>query len=77
LWFTPDELKKKDMLNCLIATGQFTTCWNLLEYLEKLKLDDTNTNETHKQLLQLEKQLRQDWTAFNTNPKWMAQAGGR
>jgi predicted acylesterase/phospholipase RssA len=71
LWFTPDELKKRDMLNSLIATGQFTMCWNLLEYIEKLKLDRSNTNPQHQMIMQLEKQLRQDWITFNANPKWM------
>jgi hypothetical protein len=64
-------LKKRDMLNSLIATGQFTMCWNLLEYIEKLKLDRSNTNPQHQMIMQLEKQLRQDWITFNANPKWM------
>ncbi|HWY38182.1 MAG TPA: patatin-like phospholipase family protein, partial [Bacteroidia bacterium] len=36
LWFTPKELEgEKNMLNTLIACGQFTMCFNLIEYIEK------------------------------------------
>jgi len=38
LWFTKKELEGKDnMLDVLIACGQFNTCWNLLEYIEKIE----------------------------------------
>jgi hypothetical protein len=37
LWFTKDQLQKENMLNNIIGCGQFTTCWNLLEYIAKNK----------------------------------------
>ena len=71
LWFTPDELKKKNMMNVLIACGQFTVCWNLLEYIHLLKKDSENTTVHHQQLLAAEESMRKDWEAFNADPFWM------
>lgn len=71
LWFTPDELKKKNMMNVLIACGQFTICWNLLEYIHLLKKDSENTTVHHQQLLAAEESMRKDWEAFNADPFWM------
>ena len=45
---------------------------NLLEYLQKIKKDDTNTNESHQQLMKFEKMLMSDWEMFKKNPMWMA-----
>ena len=41
LWFTSEELeddfkRNRSLLNSLIACGQFTGCYNLLEYIEKI-----------------------------------------
>ena len=71
LWFTEEELKEKNMLNSIIACGQFTMCWNLLEYLQKIKNDTENTNENHLKLLGLEKQLLDYWNQFNIDPLWL------
>jgi predicted acylesterase/phospholipase RssA len=68
LWFTPEELKKKDMLNQLIATGHFTTCWNLLVYIDKIKKDNENTNSRHQAIIALEQELLTDWDKFNKDP---------
>lgn len=67
LWFTEDELKKKNMLNVLIATGQFTCCWNLLELKHKLEKSGEN-KKVLEVLRKLEPQLRKDWTEFNVKP---------
>jgi len=71
LWFTQEELNEKNMLNSIIACGQFTMCWNLLEYIYKIKNDAENTNPKHTQLLQIESQLLAHWQRFNANPFWM------
>ncbi len=71
LWFTKEELEEKDMLNSIIACGQFTMCWNLLEYLQKIKNDSENTNEKHSELLNLEDQLMEFWNKFNDEPLWL------
>ncbi len=71
LWFTKDELKKENMLNSIIACGQFTLCWNLLDYIEDIKKNSENINENHKQLILLEDQLLNHWQRFNTDPFWL------
>jgi len=70
LWFKEGEDGQK-MLDSLIACGQFNTCWNLLEYIEKIKKDDSNTNENHKLLISCEPQLKSDWEKFQKDPYWL------
>jgi predicted acylesterase/phospholipase RssA len=71
LWFTPEEVEKKNMMNSIIACGQFTLCWNLLEYIIKLKRDRANTNSNHDKIIALESVLRSDWEAFKADPYCM------
>jgi hypothetical protein len=71
LWFTPDEIEKDNMINVLIACGQFTSCWNLLEYIKNTKDASTNLTVHHKDIFSLEQQLRLDWEAFKKDPYWM------
>jgi hypothetical protein len=71
LWFTEEELQKKNMLNTLIACGQFTMCWNLLEYVQNLKKDSSNTNQRHQALMQCEAKIMEDWKKFQADPFWM------
>jgi hypothetical protein len=72
LWFTEDELDPSgSMLDALIATGQFTVCWNLLEYIGKIKRDPANTSENHKIFYLLEDQLTADWKQFQANPLFL------
>lgn len=73
LWFTKKEIKEQDMLNSIIACGQITICWNLLEYIHKLKIDPENTNINHLKLLQIEDQLLEHWRKFNKNPFWLVE----
>ncbi|MBN8694584.1 MAG: patatin-like phospholipase family protein [Bacteroidetes bacterium] len=71
LWFSESELKKKNMLNALIACGQFNLCWNLLEYIEKIEKNKDNTNQNHLDLINCKQQLMNDWLEFNKDPFWM------
>ncbi|TKG94185.1 patatin-like phospholipase family protein [Puteibacter caeruleilacunae] len=71
LWFTKKELNDDNMLNSIIACGQFTMCWNLLEYIRTIKKDDANTNKRHKKLIKLEDQLLSHWKKFNDDPFWL------
>lgn len=71
LWFTKNELEEQDMLNTLIACGQYNTCWNLLEYIYLLKDNNDNTNPEHVQLMACEGQLMSLWEQFQTEPKFM------
>lgn len=65
LWFT-DEDRKAGIPKALFKAGQYTICWNLLEYVEKIKKDETNVTTTGLQMLDLEDQLRNDWENFKT-----------
>lgn len=71
LWFTKDELEKENMLDTIIACGQFTMCWNLLEYMHNIGKDNTNTNQRHQQLMQCKEKVRSDWEKFKSDPYWM------
>lgn len=69
LWFTPDQLEKEKMLDAIIACGQYNLCWNLLEYIDQIKKDPTNTNSNHQTLIDCEPQLMALWDQFQANPK--------
>ncbi len=75
LWFTYDELKGKFMMpDKLIACGQYTACFNLLQYIERLfkKKNFESLDETEKIALELlRKKLRSDWEKFNKEPFWL------
>ena len=83
LWFTPKELedelnKSRSMLNTLIACGQFTGCFNLLEYIEKVLLNKENTvaydcypSALKSEIKYFYNELLSDWHKFNDNPYWM------
>lgn len=70
LWFS-DEDKINGTPEALLACGQYNICMNLLEYIEKLKMNAENTTEAHNVIMALEDQLKQDWEQFKLNPQWM------
>ena len=70
LWFTADD-KLNETPEALFACGQYNICMNLLEYINKLKTDMTNTTAAHKYIMQFENQLMDDWRKFKNNPKWL------
>lgn len=70
LWFTEYD-RENEIPEALLACGQYTICMNLLEYVEKLKKDMSNTTDTHKLLLGCEQQLKSDWEQFQSNPKYL------
>lgn len=72
LWFTKDELEKENMLDTIIACGQFTMCWNLLEYIHNIEKNNRNTNQLHLALVQQCKaKVTDDWNKFKADPYWM------
>lgn len=79
LWFTPEDLSgPKNKLNSLIASGQFTICFNLIEYFEKFVFNTEYSHdyikyseETKKELELLYAGLMEDWKNFKKNPYWM------
>jgi predicted acylesterase/phospholipase RssA len=79
LWFVTEELEgKENMLDTLIACGQFTTCFNLLEYIEKTlkrakyKNDyEAYDEKTRAGIDKLQQELMEDWKKFKADPYWM------
>jgi hypothetical protein len=79
LWFTEHELEGKDnMLNTVIACGQFNICFNLIEYIEKFIRNPKYANnyekyspETKLAINELHIQLLRDWEKFKNDPYWM------
>ncbi len=79
LWFTPEELEgDENILDTLIACGQFTICFSILEYIEKyIKNKKYHGNyekydeETKKAIDLLEVELLEDWRKFKKDPYWM------
>jgi hypothetical protein len=60
-----------NMPDALVACGQFTICWNLLEYISKVKKDPQNTNPNHQVILDLESVMMEHWKQFQIDPYWM------
>lgn len=79
LWFTKEELKgETTMADAIIACGQFTICFNLLEYFEKFikhpkyrKDYEKYSPEVKQQLEELQAALLSDWRKFKEDPFWM------
>jgi hypothetical protein len=82
LWFTSEELtdnpEKRSVLNALIACGQFTGCYNLLVYIEKILWGKEHAEayrnypeETRVNIRNLHDELLLNWRSFNENPFWM------
>jgi len=79
LWFTAEELKEPhNMPDSIIACGQFTICFNLLEYYEKFlrnpkyhKDYEKYSPEIKQMLDELQASLLADWKKFKEDPYWM------
>lgn len=75
LWFT-DKEALDELMNKLIACGQFTMCFNLLEYLEILLFDPGNGIESldksdTEALNEMYQTCLHDWSTFKENPLMM------
>ncbi len=78
LWFDRQQSARDKTLDTLVATGQFTTCYNLIEYILTLKgtacyaaLGET----VRKGLDDLLKELLEDWVRFNQeDPMFLVKA---
>jgi hypothetical protein len=81
LWFTEEELSgSNNMADSIIACGQFTICFNLIEYFEKFlwnpkyKKDyERYSEETKQNLNDLHESLLTDWKKFKEDPFWMVE----
>ena len=70
LWFTPED-KAAGVPQALLACGQYTICYNLLDYIEKIQADPTNLTEGHDLLVSLKPQLLEAWNRFQRDPQWI------
>ena len=70
LWWSESD-RKMHKPECLLACGQYTICWNLLEYIYRLRRNNDNINENHQVILELQSKLENDWNRFKEDPFFM------
>ena len=70
LWWSESDRKMRKP-ECLLACGQYTICWNLLEYIYRLRRNNDNINENHQVILELQSKLEDDWNRFKEDPFFM------
>ena len=72
LWFDKGESKNAHKKACIIASGQFTTCYNLLEYVQRIMRNSQLFNgldiKYQTRLKDLEGQLLNDYKQFQNDP---------
>lgn len=69
LWFNEEDIKVERLKN-LVSCGQFTACYNLLVYCNKLKKRGVDTVDA-KLLDETINRLNSDWEKFVENPYWL------
>lgn len=72
LWWDKTDIEKNRM-DTLIACGQFTTCYELMDYILSLKKEASSGITDFKALDTLYEALEKDWKAFNKNPLWLTE----
>ena len=70
LWFT-QEMKDQKMPEALMSAGQYTMCYNLICYIDKIQNDNTNLSTAHARLVAVLPQLLDAWQEFQKNPHYM------
>jgi predicted acylesterase/phospholipase RssA len=72
LWFSKTDMREgiDSRRDSLIASGQFTMCYNLLEYIYQIedKYPEVRTDEA---IQTLKKQIMADWAKFQADPMFM------
>lgn len=72
LWFS-DEEKRTKMPEAILACGQYTICWNLLQRIDRWKaLPNDQLSDGMREMMAIEGILKGDWKRFNINPTHMA-----
>ena len=66
LWWDENDIAN-DRMDALIACGQFTTCYNLMDYILNLKEEGISSDEID----EMYKLLQKDWVSFNEKPLFM------
>jgi len=72
LWWDETDIQK-DRMDALIACGQFTSCYKLMDYILKLKKNKKVklTEEESAAIDALYADLESDWKKFNDNPMFL------
>ncbi|MCW3123110.1 MAG: hypothetical protein JWQ38_2602 [Flavipsychrobacter sp.] len=71
LWFDEGSKLTAQTMACIIACGQFTTCYNLMDYITKLRKPEVwdNFDQAYKDRIDyIDQQLKRDWKAFQKDP---------
>jgi len=72
LWWDKTDIAKNRM-ETLVACGQFTVCYELMDYILKLKADTESTITDFTEIDKLYNDLQTDWKAFNKQPLWLVE----
>ena len=70
LWFTQSD-KEKGIPEAILAAGQYTIYFNLLDYIDTIQKDMVCLNENHQLIMDCKQQLQDMWTKFQEDPLWM------
>ena len=70
LWWS-DEHRQQGMPDVLVSTGQYNTCWNLLEFIYRLRRNSDNVGPGTDAIVALQETLEADWERFKQDPHWM------
>lgn len=70
LWWSDDD-RRQGKPEAVVSTGQYNICWNLLEFIYRLRRNDENLSPECKIIIDLQQQLEDDWKRFKANPHWM------
>lgn len=70
LWFTPKD-KAAGLPQDVLAAGQYTICYNLLQYIEQIEKDPSNTTDSHHLIIACKPLLLDAWKKFQLDPHWM------
>lgn len=73
LWWDKTDIAKNRM-ETLIACGQFTICYQLMDYILKLKADEDKPIKDFTEIDAVYNALEADWILFNKNPLWLVEA---
>lgn len=76
LWFSKTDMREgiDSRRDSLIASGQFTMCYNLLEYI--LQIEDKYPEVQKDEAIQsLKRSILEDWKRFQTDPMFMVESG--
>lgn len=60
-------------MQTLIACGQFTVCYELMEYILELRADPDSNIADFTEIDKLYDALKADWVSFNKKPLWLVE----